>query len=269
MVPAAWMIGGCHCVGRVCHSGPVTFSPGHAPYQRPVIRKRGLSGAVIAAIALATAVVALCATGLAIAVLRNDDPGTEAKPVPAYRVVSEKEYQATVEVDSALASPGYELIVNHIRAKQRKGAAYNVYIDCSTGARINSSNRITANGLAHAAPDLTVYPDRRCPNPLPPVLPWLPQDAETAYLQELSRIDAGLTVSDSRAIGRASDTCLDITTGEITGDKLAERVVERLSGGNATIDKQQAEKAIALMRKHVCAHFDKWWAARVTASPAG
>lgn len=277
------MIGGCLCVDEGCDSGPVTFppsgpqQPGYVPYRPPLRRKRGLSGLAIAAIAVPAVFVVLCGIGLVIAVIRPDQPSGAAQPAPAYRVVSDEDHRITVEVEAMLPTAAYELIVSDLKSKRAEDASYSVAIDCVTGARIGHDNRVIPNGLAHGkfaigrpavAPGLTVYPDRKCPDPLPPAIPWLPQEAESAYLHELGQIDPGLTVSDTRAIGRASETCHDILTSRVTGDKLTETVVQRLSGGNATIDGKQAGQAITLMRKHVCPHYDKWRASKATASPA-
>jgi len=77
-------------------------------------------------------------------------------------------------------------------------------------------------------------------------------DGESAYLAALERIDAGLVVNEERALRRARETCDDIAAGELSEAKLVERVVFRLSGGNATIDAKQATQAVALMKQHIC-----------------
>ncbi|GGK89314.1 hypothetical protein [Mangrovihabitans endophyticus] len=76
--------------------------------------------------------------------------------------------------------------------------------------------------------------------------------AAEAYLAGLRQIDPGLAGNESRAVRRAEETCADIAAGEFTGDKLAERVAERLSGGSATINASQAKQAIDLMETYVC-----------------
>lgn len=73
-----------------------------------------------------------------------------------------------------------------------------------------------------------------------------------AYLEALRAIDPGLVADEDRAIRRAEETCADIKAGH-AGDELVQRVVARLSGGNATIDAAQAQRAIDAMRQHVCA----------------
>lgn len=75
---------------------------------------------------------------------------------------------------------------------------------------------------------------------------------QDAYLQGLAAIDPGLVANEDRALSRAKDTCLDIKQGEITGDKLNERVAERLSGGDAQITPAQAAKVISLAKTTVC-----------------
>lgn len=71
-------------------------------------------------------------------------------------------------------------------------------------------------------------------------------------MQGLAAIDPGLVANEDRALSRAKDTCLDIKQGEITGDKLNERVAERLSGGDAQITPAQAAKVISLAKTTVC-----------------
>lgn len=75
---------------------------------------------------------------------------------------------------------------------------------------------------------------------------------QRAYLDALAEIDPGLVASEDRAIRRAEATCGDIQVEGLSGEALTKRVVARLSGGNATIDAGQAEKAIKLMREHIC-----------------
>ncbi|MEU7617202.1 hypothetical protein AB0B27_14060 [Micromonospora rifamycinica] len=88
------------------------------------------------------------------------------------------------------------------------------------------------------------------PTPQPSTSTW--STKQRAYLDALAQIDPGLTANEERAIRRAEATCGDITAEGLSGAALTKRVVERLSGGNATIDSGQAEKAITLMRQHIC-----------------
>ena len=82
-----------------------------------------------------------------------------------------------------------------------------------------------------------------------PTTTWSPK--QTAYLATLGKLDEGLVVNETRAIRRAEETCADIKGG-MAGGELAERVVARLSGGNATINRAQAGAAIAAMKANVC-----------------
>lgn len=74
---------------------------------------------------------------------------------------------------------------------------------------------------------------------------------ERAYLDELADVDEGLVANEARAIRRAESTCDDIAKG-FDDAKLQERAVIRMSGGDATIDTEQAKTVIALVREHVC-----------------
>lgn len=76
--------------------------------------------------------------------------------------------------------------------------------------------------------------------------------AQRAYLDGLGKIERGLVANEDRAIRRAEETCSDVKAGEITGAKLTQRVVDRLSGGDATIDAKQADQALALMKANIC-----------------
>lgn len=84
---------------------------------------------------------------------------------------------------------------------------------------------------------------------------------ERAYLRALAAIDPGLVVNEDRAISRAENTCLDIDSGK-TGDVLVNNVIQRLSGGNATIDQRQARDAIELMERWICPGWRTEWASR-------
>ncbi|MFI5839441.1 hypothetical protein ACIA8K_06975 [Catenuloplanes sp. NPDC051500] len=88
--------------------------------------------------------------------------------------------------------------------------------------------------------------------PKPAAEPSYSEQDRATYLAELAKIDPGLVVNEERAIRRAEETCADIAAGEITGSKLVDRVVERLSGGNATINASQADRALELMKTHIC-----------------
>ncbi|MGH3692559.1 MAG: DUF732 domain-containing protein [Pseudonocardiaceae bacterium] len=75
--------------------------------------------------------------------------------------------------------------------------------------------------------------------------------AEAVYLAQLERIDLGLVVSTERAIRRAKNICLDIEQGKDEAT-VVNNAVQRLSGGNATIDKAQAAQVVELARTHIC-----------------
>ncbi|GAB7039716.1 hypothetical protein JCM9533A_50090 [Catenuloplanes niger JCM 9533] len=109
------------------------------------------------------------------------------------------------------------------------------------------------DGAAPAAPETPpVVATSSAAAPEPAVEPSFSEQDRAAYLTALAEIDEGLVANEDRAVRRAEETCADIAAGEITGTALADRVVERLSGGNATIDRAQAEQAIELMKKHIC-----------------
>lgn len=197
-------------------------------------------------------------------------PVDTSPQVPSYRVVSDSRNQIAAVVDSLPAGDGLRTIFDDIRSKGgRPDGRYFVRINCSTGARIGSDNIVIENLMARGrfavggdgASEFNEIEGRSCPSPLPSPVAWLPPSAEAGYINDLSKLDPGLTVNVGRAISRATNTCADIKDG-LSGDALAERVVLRLSGGNATINKKQAEEAIKLMRKWVCPH----WYARPAAS---
>jgi predicted small lipoprotein YifL len=75
---------------------------------------------------------------------------------------------------------------------------------------------------------------------------------QQAYLTGLAMVEPALAADPRRALDRADNTCADLKAGEITGDKLADRVAVRLSGGAVQIDRAQAARAIELMRDTVC-----------------
>ncbi|GGM14179.1 hypothetical protein GCM10012279_35380 [Micromonospora yangpuensis] len=93
-------------------------------------------------------------------------------------------------------------------------------------------------------------PADRTSAPAPSASTW--STAQRAYLDALAEIDPGLVANEERAIRRAETTCGDIEAEGLSETALTKRVVERLSGGNATIDTAQAKKALALMREHIC-----------------
>ncbi|MGH3768610.1 MAG: DUF732 domain-containing protein [Pseudonocardiaceae bacterium] len=76
-------------------------------------------------------------------------------------------------------------------------------------------------------------------------------DAQTAYLARLEQIDPGLVVNTERAIRRAENICLDIKQGKDEATVVS-NTVQRLSGGNATIDKAQAAQVVELAKTHIC-----------------
>lgn len=75
---------------------------------------------------------------------------------------------------------------------------------------------------------------------------------QEAYLKGLEKIDPGLVVNEERALRRAKDICSDVERGEFSGEQLAKRAAERLSGGNATIDAGQGAKVVELAKSNVC-----------------
>lgn len=76
-------------------------------------------------------------------------------------------------------------------------------------------------------------------------------DAQAAYLARPEQIDPGLVVNTERAIRRAKNICLDIEQGKNEATVVS-NAVQRLSGGNATIDKAQAAQVVELARMHIC-----------------
>lgn len=84
---------------------------------------------------------------------------------------------------------------------------------------------------------------------------------QRAYLVALAAIDPGLVVDEDRAISRAESTCQEIASGK-SGDVLVANVVQRLSGGNATVNAEQARQAIELMKRLVCPAWSAEWASK-------
>jgi hypothetical protein len=76
-------------------------------------------------------------------------------------------------------------------------------------------------------------------------------DARAAYLAGLTAIDPGLTGDEDRAIRRAENICSDLEAGK-DGQTVIGNTVQRLSGGNATINKEQAAQVVELARTHIC-----------------
>lgn len=94
-----------------------------------------------------------------------------------------------------------------------------------------------------AAPDVSV------PSAAP-VKSFTPE--QVAYLAALKKIDPGLVANESRALSRAESSCQKVKDGDLSRAKLIDQVRQRLSGGDATIDADQAERALKLMEKHIC-----------------
>jgi hypothetical protein len=80
----------------------------------------------------------------------------------------------------------------------------------------------------------------------------VPADARAAYLAGLTAIDPGLTGNEDRAIRRAENICADLKAGKDEQTVIG-NTVQRLSGGNATINEEQAAQAVELARTHICA----------------
>jgi hypothetical protein len=75
------------------------------------------------------------------------------------------------------------------------------------------------------------------------------EDQERVYLAALKAIDPGLTVNTERAVRRAERVCDRILHGSDGGSMSLERyTVAELSGGNATIDEQQAKRVIRAVK---------------------
>lgn len=72
------------------------------------------------------------------------------------------------------------------------------------------------------------------------------------YLRRIGELDPGLVVDEERAIRRAEATCEDIRGKQLSEQQLVDRVVERMSGGNATINAEQAKFILSLIRRHIC-----------------
>ncbi|MDQ3151758.1 MAG: DUF732 domain-containing protein [Actinomycetota bacterium] len=79
----------------------------------------------------------------------------------------------------------------------------------------------------------------------------VPADARAPYLAGLTEIDPGLTVNEDRAIRRATNICLDIAQGTDEATVIG-NTVQRLSGGNATINEAQAAQVVELARRNIC-----------------
>lgn len=79
----------------------------------------------------------------------------------------------------------------------------------------------------------------------------VPAEGRAAYLAGLTSIDSGLTLNEDRAISRATNICLDIDQGK-DETTIINNTVERLSGGNATIDEDQAADVVELARTYIC-----------------
>lgn len=79
----------------------------------------------------------------------------------------------------------------------------------------------------------------------------IPADRRAAFVEALREIDPGLVTNEERAVRRARSTCLDIAEGG-KGAALADRVAQRYTGGNATIDAEQAQQVIAAAKRWIC-----------------
>lgn len=76
------------------------------------------------------------------------------------------------------------------------------------------SNEPTAPTGAPAPVVPTSAPAQAAPGPDILTADEVPAEGRTAYLEGLSAIDLGLTVNEDRAIGRATNICLDIERGQ-------------------------------------------------------
>lgn len=94
----------------------------------------------------------------------------------------------------------------------------------------------------------------------PPVAsaPSSPQEQEglsagkrQALLAELRRIDPGLVADEERAVRRAESVCQDVREGK-TPAQVAKNAQLRFTGGNATVDAEQAGKIVAAVKRHMC-----------------
>lgn len=94
-----------------------------------------------------------------------------------------------------------------------------------------------------------------------PAVPPLPEPTTTApavtpadpdaYLREIAAIDPGLTVNHDRALRRAENICQEIADGKDDATVIR-NARERLSGGNASVDDDQAAAVVEQARIHIC-----------------
>lgn len=77
-------------------------------------------------------------------------------------------------------------------------------------------------------------------------------EEQKAYIAEVGAIDPGLIVHTERAIRRGENTCETLSQEDITEERAVSTTVERMSGGNATIDEAQAREVIAAAERHLC-----------------
>lgn len=76
-------------------------------------------------------------------------------------------------------------------------------------------------------------------------------DARAAYLAALKQIDSGFVVNADRAIRRAENICLDVEQDK-DESIVINNAVQRLSGGDASINAAQAAQAVELAKTHIC-----------------
>lgn len=96
------------------------------------------------------------------------------------------------------------------------------------------------------------------PEPAAPPLPEpttaapavAPADPD-AYLREVAAIDPGLTVNRDRALNRADNICSDLAAGKDEATVIR-NARERLSGGSASVDDDQAAAVVEQARTHIC-----------------
>lgn len=76
---------------------------------------------------------------------------------------------------------------------------------------------------------------------------------QQGYIAELGAIDPGLIVNTDRAIRRGENTCDMLSQEDIVPERAISQTVERMSGGNATINEEQAQQVIDAAQRYLCA----------------
>ncbi|MFE6305061.1 hypothetical protein [Nocardiopsis sp. NPDC057823] len=83
---------------------------------------------------------------------------------------------------------------------------------------------------------------------------WEEAAKAEAHVEAVRAVEPAFVADEDlidRQAGRTVNTCQDIHDG-LEGAELTDRVVQRMSGGTATIDAAQAEQLINAMKEHVC-----------------